>query len=141
MPHGKGEQKPIGWYLRKADQRITDFFEEVFDKHCITRYHWMLLRTIDDKKQVNIKVYQPEVKHFVTPERLDGIVDNLAVRGWIKAIEKNEYIFTEAGKELFNKVAADYQLYLNQMMLGVTDEEYNKTVAVLDRIITNLSKK
>ena len=141
MPHGKGEQKPIGWYLRKADQRITDFFEEVFDKHCITRYHWMLLHTIADNKQVNVKAYLPEAKHLVTPERLNGIVDNLVVRGWIKALEKDEYTFTETGEKLYVELANDYQLYVNQMMLGITDEEYNKTIAVLDRIITNLSKK
>ncbi|MVN89553.1 MarR family winged helix-turn-helix transcriptional regulator [Mucilaginibacter aquatilis] len=141
MPYKTGEQKPIGWYLRKADQRITDFFEEVFDRHCITRYHWMLLSAIADKETINVKIFQPDNKYFFTPERLNGVAENLVTRGWIKAVEKDEYALTDNGKKLYNALEADYMMSLRQMMLGVTDDEYNQVVKVLDRIITNLAKK
>ncbi|WP_345948207.1 hypothetical protein ABDD95_15255 [Mucilaginibacter sp. PAMB04274] len=133
-------QKPIGWYLKEADQLITAFFENAFDQYCITRYHWMVLRTIDTNGFINIEAHHEEIKYFIKLERLKGVIDNLLARGWIQPDYSN-FKFTDTGKQLFDDVTATYEQQVKQMMRGITNEEYNATINVLNRIITNLNKK
>jgi len=136
-----GLPKPIGWYLKEADQLITAFFDDAFDKHCITRYHWMVLRTIANKSYINIEAHYEQVKYFLSLSRLNGIVDNLATRGWIQGNENKNYKFTEAGERLYNAVNKTYEKQLVMMMQGVSEEDYNHVIDTLDRIINNLNQK
>ncbi len=136
-----GLPKPIGWYLKEADQLITAFFDDAFDRHCITRYHWMVLRTIASKSYINVEAHHEQVKYFLSLDRLNGIIDNLATRGWIKANENKNYQFTDAGKRLYDSVNHTYEKQLVTMMQGVTEEDYSHVIDTLDRIINNLNKK
>jgi len=141
MPNKPATQKPIGWYLKEADQLITASFEEAFDTYCITRFHWMVLRTIDDNQYINVRTHFEQVKGFITLDRLKGIIDNLHTRHWILSNEKDSYIFTEEGRKQFNDISAAYQQKVDVMMRGITGEEYNLTVTTLERIVTNLRNK
>jgi DNA-binding MarR family transcriptional regulator len=132
-------QKPIGWYLKEADVLITSFFEEAFDQYCITRFHWMVLRAIKANGYINVEAHHEELKYFIKLERLKGIIDNLQARRWIVADYKN-FKFTEKGERLFKAVTDAYEQQLQKMMQGITDEEYNNTIATLSKIIANLDK-
>jgi DNA-binding MarR family transcriptional regulator len=136
-----GLPKPIGWYLKEADQLITAFFDDAFDRHCITRYHWMVLRTIASKSYINVEAHYEQVKYFLSLSRLNGIVDNLATRGWIQGNENENYKFTETGERLYNAVNKTYEKQLVTMMQGVSEEDYNHVIDTLDRIINNLNQK
>lgn len=133
--------KPIGWYLKEADHLITAFFDDAFDRHCITRYHWMVLRAIASKSYINVEAHHEQFKYFMTLDKLNGVIDNLATRGWITANENKNYQFTDAGKRLYESVNHTYEKQLVTMMQGVTEEDYSHVIDTLDRIINNLNKK
>lgn len=141
MPiHQYAMPKPIGWYLREAEQLITIFFEQAFDKHCITRYHWMVLRTLAEKEPVNLKAFFTEVNYFSNLKELDGFIDNMRTRRWITAIEKDVYAFTELGRKRYDAIAHDYHIYLQHLMKGITDEDYHTTLQTLNKMIINLEE-
>jgi DNA-binding MarR family transcriptional regulator len=134
-------KKPLGWYLKEADHQITVSFEEAFDKYCITRFHWMVLRSVSEKTSINFKTHYEEVKYFLSLPRFKGVIDNLVIRGWLVSTEKDTYTFTDKGRQQFEEVSAAYKVKLKQMMKGVSEEEYETTVATLNQIIFNLKKK
>jgi hypothetical protein len=39
------ERRPIGWWLRTADARIEQAFEDVFEGQSITRREWQVLES------------------------------------------------------------------------------------------------
>ena len=142
MPTNKIDaKKPLGWYLKEADNQITVSFEDAFDKYCITRFHWTVLRSIAEKTSINFKTHYEEVKYFLSLPRLKGVIDNLAIRGWITNTEKDTYTLTDKGRAQFEEINGAYKLKLKQMMKGVSDEDYDTTVATLNQIIFNLKLK
>jgi DNA-binding MarR family transcriptional regulator len=142
MPYNKPDaNKPLGWYLKEADQLITISFEEEFDKHCITRFHWMILRILAVKKELDINLHYNDVKFFLSLDRLKGVIDNLETRGWVTSVKKDTYKLTEVGHKHYTEVDSAYQEKLKQMMKGISEDEYNTTVKTLNNIVLNLRTK
>ncbi len=45
MTEQSAERRPIGWWLRTADARIEQAFEDVFEGQSITRREWQVLES------------------------------------------------------------------------------------------------
>ena len=43
MTEQSAERRPIGWWLKTADARIEQAFEDVFESQSITRREWQVL--------------------------------------------------------------------------------------------------
>jgi len=131
--------KPIGWYLKEADQQITTFMNNIFSDIDISRFHWMVLRNISERGSINKWEFFKEVKAFVTVQEFAEIIQSMVDRAWIVVTADDTCTFTATGEEAFKQVAAIRENKMAQMMRGISDEEYKLTLSVLNRIIENTS--
>jgi DNA-binding MarR family transcriptional regulator len=133
--------KPIGWYLKEADQQITSFMNEVFKEIDITRFHWMVLRNIAERGSINSWQFYQEVKNFVTVQEFGEIIQSMVGRGWITVSADDKCAFTAVGEEAYKNIATLQQEKAAQMMRGISDDEYRLTLRVLNRIIENIGQQ
>lgn len=130
--------KPIGWYLKEADQQITTFMNDVFNDLSVTRFHWMVLRNIAERGNINTWQFYQEVKNFATVQEYGEIIQSMVDRGWLVITANDTCSFTTAGEEAFQQLAALQKERAAYMMRGISDDEYKLTLSVLNRIIENI---
>ena len=46
MTEQSGQRRPIGWWLKTADARIEQAFEDAFESQSITRREWQVLESV-----------------------------------------------------------------------------------------------
>lgn len=130
--------KPIGWYLKEADQQITTFMNDVFKDLAVSRFHWMVLRNIAERGSINRWEFFQEVKSFVTVQEYGEIIQSMVDRGWVTIGAGDVCSVTATGAEAFKNLLDLQQERTVQMMRGITDAEYKLTLSVLNRIIENI---
>jgi DNA-binding MarR family transcriptional regulator len=130
--------KPIGWYLKEADQQITSFMNNAFEDLSITRFHWMILRNVAERGHINTWQFFQEVKNFVTVQEFAEIIQSMVDRGWLVISGEDHCAFTAAGEEAFKQLADLQKERTALMMRGISDEEYKLTLRVLNQIIENI---
>lgn len=133
--------KPIGWYLKEADQQITSFMNDVFKDLSVTRFHWMVLRNVAERGRINTWQFYQEVKSFVTVQEFGEIIQSMADRGWVVISSDDSCTLTAAGEEAYGQLAALQKERSALMMRGISEEEYRLTVSVLNRIIENIGRQ
>lgn len=133
--------KPIGWYLKEADQLITTFMNDVFKDLGVTRFHWMVIRNIAERGSINRWQLFPEVKNFMTVQEYGEVIQSMVDRGWVALAAEDVCSLTAMGEEAFASLAVLQKERVAQMMHGVTEEEYKLTLSVLSRIIGNIAQQ
>jgi DNA-binding MarR family transcriptional regulator len=134
-------EKPIGWYLKEADQQMTTYINEGFRKLDITRFHWMLLRNISERKSVNTQQFYLEVKHYVTEQQFREIVQSLITRGWVAEDDNYNCSFTTVGEVIFQEITEIQQVRTAQIMQGISEDEYAQIINLLSKIIRNTASQ
>jgi len=130
--------KPIGWYLKEADQQITSYMNDVFKDLSITRFHWMVIRNIAERGRINTWQFFQEVKNFVTVQEYGEIIQSFVDRGWVVMGAEDTCSLTAAGEEAYKNLAVLQKERAAHMMRGISDDEYKLALSVLNRIIENI---
>lgn len=71
------ERRPIGWWLKTADARIEQAFEDIFEGQSITRREWQVLEPVSGAPVLESELLQ-KLKAFVGSQ---DAVDELRRRG------------------------------------------------------------
>ncbi|PSL46072.1 hypothetical protein CLV51_10348 [Chitinophaga niastensis] len=129
--------RPIGWYLKEADNLITGFMNASFEIRGITRFHWQILQNIDTHGSICKNNYYPQVKRFLSEQELEQLLASLLTRNWIQ-LHNEDYTFTETGKQEFDQIAILQQRNKEQMLSGTTSEDYINTINFLSTLILNM---
>jgi DNA-binding MarR family transcriptional regulator len=135
-------QRPIGYWLRRADQAITAHVDEVHGDKGVSRVHWQVLHLIQQGGAVTAQSVFEEMRDFVRASEFDAVVRELERRGWIAhrldtpATPVLE--LTEPGRRFHSDVMQAQTDVRQRAMEGITPEEYATTVRVLQRIVSNL---
>lgn len=132
--------KPIGWYLKEADKRITAFLEDEFSDLSISRYQWMIMQRIATAGSIDTWQYFQELKAHITVQQYGEIIQSMTERGWISVSGEDQRVFTAAGEEAYQQIGQLLQERNARMLHGISEEEYKLMLSVLNRIIENMSQ-
>lgn len=133
--------KPIGWYLKEADKRITAFLNDEFSDLSISCYQWMIMRRIAEDGSINTWQYFQELKSYITVQQFGEIIQSLTERGWISVSAEDKSVFTAAGEEAYQQIGQLQQDRNARMLNGISEEEYKGMLSVLNRIIENIGQQ
>ncbi|MBW8686464.1 MarR family winged helix-turn-helix transcriptional regulator [Chitinophaga rhizophila] len=129
--------KPLGWYLKEADKRITAFLDDELNDLAVSRYHWRVMCAIAAQGSINTWQFYQELKAFIGVQQYGELLQSLTERGWVTVSVEDKCVFTASGKEAYENMRMLQKERTARMMQGITEEEYNLAVSVLNRIIEN----
>lgn len=134
---------PIGYWLKRADEVITSHVNQALRDNGLTRFHWQVLNLLHDAGTTTKAHVFVAVHDFVDAVELDRIVADFVERGWMVAHigaagEPTELALTPAGATGFETIFNIQRAVRQRAMQGITPEEYQTVISVLQRIVSNL---
>ncbi len=128
------ERRPIGWWLKTADARIEQAFEDAFEGQSITRREWQVLESV-----ARAPVLESELLR--TLEAFAGAqdaVDDLRRRGLLTDGGDEVLTLTEAGKGAHGRASAGVATVRSAVTAALPAENYATLLQLLADLVDGL---
>ena len=135
------KQKPIGYWLKYADEVVTEHVDRVLSDNGFTRSRWQVLNIVYQAGTITRGGVFDTMQTFISTRQLDEIIDGFVEEGWLaKAGEGDgaQLALTEAGKAKRETVFKLQSEVRRRAMQGITEQEYATVIDVLERMVRNL---
>lgn len=140
------DTRPIGYWLKLVDSLIDEQFAATIDEHGVTRRQWQLLNVLS-REPSTVAQLDAAVAPFLSAEKRSLSADDhesssehlaeLVESGWVAA-SADSYELTERGLTAFERLSEVIARQRTAAAEGISAEEYEQTVAVLERLARNL---
>ena len=138
------EPRPIGYWLKLVDRLIDEQFASTLEDHGVTRRQWQLLNVLRNEP-ATVEQLDAAVAPFLSatvpetgvPESSVEHLAELVDSAWVTASQRT-YAITERGTLALDKLSEVVSVQRTVASEGVTPEQYEQTVAVLERMARNL---
>ncbi len=138
-PRTQPPRPPIGFLLRTLDSLINERFERTLGTRGITRRQWQLLRTLAERPAA-VDALDAAVAPFLDRTQGETVVrhlEPLESKGLVTATT-GRYGLTDRGRALLDILAGEVQVTRDLTVRGLTDGEYDRTIANLQTMVDNL---
>ena len=135
------KHKPIGYWLKHADEVITEHADRALRDNGFTRSRWQALNTVYEADTITMSGVFGTLQTFINARQLEEIVEGFVQEGWlVKRGEGDaaELTLTDAGKSQRETVFKLQSEVRRRAMQGITEEEYATVIDVLQRMVKNL---
>ena len=136
------EQPPIGYWLKHADEVITEHVDRLLRNNGFTRSSWQVLNIIYRAGTITRSGVFDTMQTFIDAPQLEEIVEEFVQEGWlvVKRGEGDaaELVLTNAGKAQRDSVFKLQSEVRRRAMQGISEQEYATVINVLQRMVKNL---
>jgi hypothetical protein len=133
------DRRPIGFWLKLVDRLIDEGFDRLLGDAGLTRRHWQALTALQ-AGPATVQELDARLAPFLDDQEptVRPVLDDLAARGWAAWSADGRATATPAGTAAHGDLLADVSAHRRRVADGVTAQEYQATVAVLQRMAANL---
>lgn len=136
MTEQSGERRPIGWWLKTADARIEQAFEDVFEGQSITRREWQVLEPVSRTPVLESELLQ-KLEVFAGAQ---DAVDELRRRGLVAGGVDGVLTLTDAGQVAHGRVAAGVATVRSAVSAALPEENYATLLRLLADLVDGLDR-
>jgi DNA-binding MarR family transcriptional regulator len=129
-------KSPIGYYLKKADNLLTEGINDIHKEFNINRTQWQILNSLNESNSIDRNKIIDVLIEFADKESISNTIEIMKNRELIKEDEQLE--LTENGTDVFNKCFQRQTEFRNKFMKNISEQEYLQTITALEKIIVNL---
>jgi len=130
------ERRPIGWWLKTADARIEQAFEDAFESQSITRREWQVLEPVSRAPVPEFELLQ-KLEAFAGAQEA---VDELRRRGLLANGADGVLTLTEAGHVAHGKAAAGVATVRGAVSAALPGEKYATLLRLLADLVDGLDQ-
>jgi hypothetical protein len=131
--------RPIGYWLKLVDRLIDEQFASTLEEHGVTRRQWQLLNVLS-REPATVEQLDAAVAPFLSSDDNESSAEHLTElidSAWVDATPSG-YELTERGRGAFDRLETVVATQRTVVADGVTAEQYEHTIAVLERMARNL---
>ncbi len=130
------ERRPIGWWLKTADARIEQAFEDAFEGESITRREWQVLEPVSRAPVPESDLLQ-ELEAFAGAQ---DAVDELRRRGLLAVDTNGALALTAAGHAAHDSAAARVVTVRGAVSAALPGESYATLLQLLADLVKGLDQ-
>lgn len=139
----ENQNQPIGYWVKQVDNLLTKQIDKAQAANGVSRSEWQVLNLLSETPSLRRDRLLKKLDVFLDASRLDEIIASLFERGWlaiaaVSAPGTDELSLTDEGRRQHAKILSTQKEVRQQAMQGVTSEEYETLIRVLQRIVANL---
>ena len=137
------KHKPIGYWLKHADNVITEHIDRVLSENGFTRSRWQVLNIVYQAGTITRSGVLDTMQTFIEARKLDEIIEEFVEQGWLVKHGEEEgaqLTLTEAGKAQRETIFELQSEVRRQTLQGITEREYASVIDVLERMVSNLER-
>jgi hypothetical protein len=131
------ENVPVGYWIKKADNLLTEGINAIQSANGINRSGWQVLGLLS-VKQMNHDHLAATMQPFTGREDLQELLEELEIKELIE-LNNSMYLLTVKGRKLFDACFVQQQAFRMKTMQEISAEDYATTLATLQKIVANLS--
>ena len=136
-------QLPIGYWLKRADEVITEHVNAVQTANGVSRTDWQVLNMLHEAGGASKERLFETMRTFIDAAGLDEIIARLMNRGWIEQSGESasgaaQIQLTDEGRHRHAEILSLQKEVRRRAVQGVSEEEYAMVIRVLQRIVANL---
>ena len=131
--------RPIGFWLKLVDRLIDEQFASTLEEHGVTRRQWQLLNVLSTEP-ATVEALDAAVAPFLASDNEESSTEHLAElvdSGWV-SLTSVGYELTERGRGALERLSQVVAGQRTQMTEGLTVEQYDEALAVLETMARNL---
>ncbi len=135
------KQQPIGYWLKRADEVITEHVDRVLGDNGFTRLRWQVLNIVYQAGTITRGDLFDTMQTFIDARQLDELIDEFVKEGWLIRHGEGDgaqLAITDAGKDKRETVFELQSEVRRRAMRGITEQEYVTVIGVLQRMVKNL---
>lgn len=130
---------PVGYWLRRVDELLTERSNAALSERGFTRLRWQVLNTIAEAGSIARADLHEALRPFADPRELDALAAGLATVGWVTAAGDGDTLaVSESGEAERAQLLQLQQAVRERAFAGVSADEYAALLAVLQRVAQNL---
>ncbi len=129
--------RPIGYWLRRADQLLTARIDDAQRATGITRLEWQLLNVVRKARSSAVDGAVAALAPFADAATVETAVASLEARGLIRRAT-GSLSLTPEGEDLFAAALAVQTAVRQQAMAGISEADYETAMRVLQQLVANL---
>jgi DNA-binding MarR family transcriptional regulator len=140
MAPPKTSPRPIGFWLRRADEAINAYADQALGDIGLTRLHWQVLHIVHESGTTTEDHLGEVLWSFADPEDLQDVLDGFEAEGWLARDRQSrrELTLTEKGRA-GHAAALEVQGEVRRRASeGISADEYATVLRVLERMVSNL---
>lgn len=133
------QKLPIGYWLKMADQLLTERIDRIQSEFGLTRTGWQILSVIKEKGPLSITDLLELMKPLANQMNVTLVLDKFKTDSII--IQDTDLTLTTNGDDLYRKCLEKQMLFRQKAMNGVSDEEYQITLLTFEKVVGNILKE
>jgi len=130
-------RRPIGHWLKRADELLTARIDEAQRENGLTRLGWQALNVVRDADGVEPALVAETLAPFAPAVEVTGVLVALRERGLIEETEGRVRL-SASGVEVYDRALASQRAIRARAFAGIEPGEYETTMSVLRRLVENL---
>lgn len=130
--------KPIGYWLSRTDQALTDRMNAALAGFGLTRLAWQVLNAVADDPEATDSSVLDFLAANAPADALADAVGTVLRDGWAVRPGPGRLALTEDGRARLAEAAERVDAFRALSARGISDEEYRIAVGVLERMALNL---
>ena len=134
----QNNNRPIGYWLKRADQLLTERIDEAQRANGLTRLEWQALNVIREGEVVSDDDLALTLQPFADASVIKEMLAGLEGRGVIGQSGEG-YELTEEGRERYDRALVLQRTIRQQAFEGISEADYEATLRVLHRLVENLN--
>jgi DNA-binding MarR family transcriptional regulator len=142
MTESKTANLPIGFWLKKVDQLLTDQINQIQARNGLTRLEWQTLNTLHEKEGVGQEALHTILAPFTDRATLSKILGRFSELDWLDMTNDDAgtsiYRLKSEGKQQHQKVFKAQQEIRELAMKEINAEAYATVIRTLQQMVTNL---
>jgi DNA-binding MarR family transcriptional regulator len=131
--------RPLGYWLKLVDRLIDEQFASTLEDHGVTRRQWQLLNVLRNEPATEERL-DAAVAPFLSADGGESSAEHLAElvdSSWV-SLSNGTYTITERGASALDKLSEVVSVQRTVVSEGVSPDQYEQTVTVLERMARNL---
>ena len=135
-----GQQLPIGYWLKRADEVLTACIDEAQRANGLTRLEWQAVSVIRARPRVRGVEVVSTLEPFADAGTVGEVLRTMELRGFIVGSFEGGFELQPDGAELYERALSTQVAVRQRAMRGISESEYASTVTVLRRLVENLER-
>ncbi len=128
-------QKPIGYWLKRADEVLTERIDDAQRVNGLTRIDWQILNVIQEAGSATGEEIAEKLQPFADARAIHDAITRLGGRGLLAG----SYSLSTLGQRTHATALVLQKEVRQQAMRGISEGDYESTIAVLQQIVENLT--